>query len=151
MGMQLLSHSPAQTAAIGKILGERLIAGDVIVLEGTLAAGKTTLAKGIAQGLGITELVTSPTFTLISEYEGRLHLYHIDVYRLDGEEDFAALGAEELLYGDGTCVIEWGEKIANIIPKTAITIKIKAQDDGARSITFINWERGGFEEGCPLG
>ena len=117
----------------------------MLVLEGALAAGKTALTKGIAQGLGITEAVTSPTFTLISEYEGRLHLYHMDVYRLDGVDDFAALGAEELLYGEGACVIEWGEKIAEVIPQTAVIIKIKVEDDDARKIALINWDRGGFE------
>ena len=75
----------------------------------------------------------------------------MDVYRLDSTEDFAALGAEELLYGDGACVIEWGEKISEIIPETAITIKIKAEDDGARSIALINWKRGGFEGSSWLG
>ena len=149
--MEIISRSPVQTAAIGRIIGERLIAGDVVVLEGALAAGKTALAKGIAQGLGITEAVTSPTFTLISEYEGRIRLYHMDVYRLDGAEDFAAIGAEELLYGDGACVIEWGGKIASAIPETAIFIKIEAEEDDARKITLANWQRGGFEDARELG
>lgn len=145
MDMELLSRSPAETEAIGRIIGERLMHGDVLSLEGALGAGKTALAKGIALGLGITEAVTSPTFTLISEYEGRLHLYHMDVYRLDSAEDFAALGAEELLYGEGACVIEWGEKIAELMPKTAIFIKIEADSEGSRKILLSSWDRGGFE------
>ena len=145
MVIELLSRCAEQTAAIGRVIGERLVAGDVLVLEGALAAGKTALTKGIAQGLGITEPVTSPTFTLISEYEGRLRLCHMDAYRLESEEDFALLGAEELLYGDGTCVIEWGEKIAGAIPDDAIIIKIKLEEDDTRKITLVNWQRGGFE------
>ena len=148
-GMELASGSAEQTAVIGKIIGERLNGGDVIVLEGALGAGKTALAKGIAQGLGIDETVTSPTFTLISEYEGRIRLYHMDVYRLEGAEDFIALGAEELLYGEGACVIEWGEKIAELIPENAIIIKIKVEDDGVRRIALSNWDRGGFEGIMP--
>ena len=145
MAIVLLSRSHEETESIGKAIGERLVAGDILVLEGALAAGKTALAKGIALGLGVTEPVTSPTFTLISEYEGRLRLYHMDVYRLDAADDFAALGAEELLYGDGVCVIEWGEKIAEMIPPSAIFIKIKAGGEGTREISLSGWERGGIE------
>lgn len=150
MDIELLSRSPAETEVIGRIIGERLVPGDVLSLEGTLAAGKTVLAKGIALGLGIDEPVTSPTFTLISEYEGRLHLYHMDVYRLDTAEEFTALGAEELLYGGGVCVIEWGEKIAELMPEGAFFIKIEADSEGSRRILLSSWDRGGFEPGWNL-
>lgn len=145
MDIRLLSRSLEETVAIGRILGERLVAGDVVVLEGELAAGKTALAKGIALGLGIEEPVTSPTFTLISEYDGRLHLYHMDAYRLDSAEDFAALGAEDLLLGDGVSVVEWGGKIAEIMPEGAFFVKIEADSEGRREILLLNWDRGGFE------
>lgn len=120
-------------------------AGDILALQGTLAAGKTTLTKGIARGLGVEEPVTSPTFTLISEYEGRLHVYHMDVYRLDTTDDFAAIGAEELLYGEGVSIIEWSEKIADILPEDVITVRLEACGDGERRIFISNWSRGGFE------
>ncbi len=111
-------------------------------MRGTLAAGKTTITKGIAQALDITETITSPTFCLISEYEGRLPLYHMDVYRLDGEEDFINLGTEDMLYGDGVCIIEWSEKVAGQLPQNTITITITPQSDGSREITIDNWPYG---------
>ena len=86
-------------------------------MRGTLAAGKTTITKGIAHALGIEETITSPTFTIVSEYEGKLHLYHIDVYRLDSSEDFVNLGSDEMLYGNGVSIIEWSEKVQSEIPK----------------------------------
>lgn len=114
-------------------------------MEGTLAAGKTTITKGIAKALGIEEDITSPTFTIVSEYEGTLHLYHIDVYRLDGAEDFMNLGAEEMLYGNGVCIIEWSEKIKSEIPQKAITIKLSAQSDGSRTVCIENWPYGDIQ------
>ncbi len=140
--LSLLSRSIEQTEAIGKIIGERLVAGDIIVLEGALASGKTALTKGIALGLGIDEAITSPTFTLISEYKGRLTLYHMDIYRLDSVDDFTALGAEELLYNSGVCVIEWGERIAELMPKSAIFIKIEVNSEEIRKILLFGWDRG---------
>ena len=86
-------------------------------MQGTLAAGKTTITKGIAKALEITDTITSPTFCLISEYYGKMPLYHMDVYRLEGSEDFENLGTEDMLYGDGVCIIEWSEKIMDSLPK----------------------------------
>lgn len=120
--------------------------GDILALQGTLAAGKTTITKGIARGLGIDENVTSPTFTLISEYRGRLPLYHMDVYRLDSTEDFINLGVEELLYGDGVCVIEWSEKVMAELPASSIIILLETETDGKRSITVKNWPYGDFPD-----
>lgn len=111
-------------------------------MRGTLAAGKTTITKGIASALGIEEVITSPTFTIVSEYEGRLHLYHIDVYRLDSCEDFVNLGSDEMLYGNGVSIIEWSEKIQDEIPKKAITISIEINNDGSRTINIENWTYG---------
>jgi tRNA threonylcarbamoyladenosine biosynthesis protein TsaE len=129
------THTPEETIAFGTKIGCYLKAGDVLALEGTLAAGKTTLTKGIARALGITETVTSPTFTIVSEYEGAsLPFYHIDVYRLDSAEDFSNIGAEELLYGKGVCVIEWSEKVRQILPAHTVTIRMEAGDDGSRVI-----------------
>ena len=127
------------TINFGRELGRLLNAGDVLALQGMLAAGKTQLTKGIAQGLDISEAVTSPTFTIISEYYGRLPLYHIDVYRLSSAEDFLDLGVEDMLYGRGVCIIEWSEKIMTELPVHTILIHIKPEEDTSRTITITNW------------
>lgn len=132
--MEFTLKSQDETITLGKKFGEKLNKGDVVALDGTLAAGKTYFTKGIAQGLGIEDEITSPTFTIVSEYSGRLHLYHIDVYRLDGTEDFLDLGAEEMLYGTGVCVIEWSEKVKDILPKNTIYVKILINEDFSRKI-----------------
>ena len=127
------------TINFGQALGRLLNAGDVLALQGTLAAGKTQLTKGIAHGLDISEAVTSPTFTIISEYYGRLPLYHIDVYRLNSPDDFLDLGVEDMLYGQGICVIEWSEKIMSELPARTILIHINTEEDTSRTITITNW------------
>lgn len=120
--------------------------GDIIALKGSLAAGKTTITKGIAQALDIMETVTSPTFTLISEYEGRLPLYHFDVYRLDSIEDFINLGSQEFLYGNGVCIIEWSEKIFSELPEYTISITLETMPDNSRKIIIENWNYEGFKD-----
>ena len=105
------THSAEETIALGYKIGKKLKKGDIIAMQGTLAAGKTTITKGIAQALEISEEITSPTFCLISEYSGKMPLYHMDVYRLDGTEDFINLGVDDMLYGDGVCIIDLSEKI----------------------------------------
>lgn len=115
-------------------------------MQGTLAAGKTTITKGIAKALEIEETVTSPTFTLISEYEGKMPLYHMDVYRLDSTEDFINLGTEDLLYGNGVSVIEWSEKIMSELPKKTIILKLEATEDNGRIITIDNFDNQDFIE-----
>lgn len=144
--MILHTCSPDETIRLGEYIGSRLRKGDVIALQGTLAAGKTTITKGIALGLGIDDSVTSPTFTLISEYYGRLPLYHMDVYRLDSTEDFMNLGVEEMLYGNGVCVVEWSEKVMAELPESAIRIMLEAMHDGSRAITIENWPYGDFPD-----
>ncbi|MGI5084386.1 tRNA (adenosine(37)-N6)-threonylcarbamoyltransferase complex ATPase subunit type 1 TsaE [Treponema putidum] len=138
--MEFIVKTEEDTISLGKKIGKKLKQGDVITLDGSLAAGKTYLTKGIAQGLDIEEDITSPTFTLISEYSGRLHLYHMDVYRLEGVEDFLDLGAEEMLYGEGVCVIEWGEKVQQALPANTIHIKIAVNEDNSRKIIINNKE-----------
>jgi tRNA threonylcarbamoyladenosine biosynthesis protein TsaE len=115
---------------LGERLAGKLKQGSVIVLRGGLGAGKTCLVKGIARGLGITESVTSPTYTIISEYSARLSgetvpLYHIDAYRLNGDADFENTGAGELMGGGGIAIIEWSERIPRSIPENAIKIDIE--------------------------
>lgn len=132
--MEFTVKTEEDTINLGKKIGEKLKKGDVVALDGSLAAGKTYLTKGIAQGLDIKEDITSPTFTLISEYSGRFNLYHMDVYRLEGVEDFLDLGTEEMLYGDGVCVIEWSKKVKQVLPKNTIYIDIMVNDDNSRKI-----------------
>ena len=138
--MEFIVKTEEETISLGKKIGKKLKKGDVITLDGSLAAGKTYLTKGIAQGLDIEEDITSPTFTLISEYSGRLHLYHMDVYRLEGVEDFLDLGTEEMLYGEGVCVIEWGEKVRQALPANTIHINIAVNEDNSRKIIINNKE-----------
>lgn len=135
--MDVVSHSPAQTQRLGARLGELLQPGDVLLLEGTLGAGKTALAQGIAAGLGVPGPVTSPTFVLIHEHEGRLPLYHVDLYRLSGEADASAIGLEDYLWGEGVTVVEWPERAQDIYPAGSLTIQLRPIADTKRSIKLI--------------
>lgn len=108
---ELISHSPAETAALGEHWGRTVSRGWVIALSGDLGAGKTQLVKGLARGLGVTARVHSPTFTLVNEYDGgRLKLFHLDLYRLETPEQIHEAGLEEFLKPDGVAVIEWAER-----------------------------------------
>ncbi len=141
----LYTNSSDQTIELGKKIGLHLQKGDIIALQGTLAAGKTTITKGIALSLGIDEPITSPTFTLISEYEGSMPLYHLDVYRLDGVDSFIDLGTDDLLYGDGVSIIEWSEKIMSELPHDVMIIKLEVpneKESEKRIITIENWKYG---------
>ncbi|HTX72072.1 MAG TPA: tRNA (adenosine(37)-N6)-threonylcarbamoyltransferase complex ATPase subunit type 1 TsaE [Rectinemataceae bacterium] len=127
--------SAEDTIAFGERVGRLVPGGTVLALNGDLGAGKTTFAKGVARGLGIEEEVTSPTFTVVSEYEGRLRLHHIDAYRLSGVEDFVSVGAEELLSdAGGICLIEWGDRIAEVLPADVLRIELSVRPDGAREL-----------------
>ena len=137
--LTFFTHSADETTALGYKIGKKLKKGDIIAMQGTLAAGKTTITKGIAQALDISEEITSPTFCLISEYYGKMPLYHMDVYRLDGTEDFINLGVDDMLYGDGVCIIEWSEKIMEKQPKNTIILRILPQDDNSRKIEIENF------------
>lgn len=146
MTLSFTTHNAEQTISLGTKIGALLTPGDVIAMTGTLAAGKTTITKGIAQSLGVTENITSPTFCLISEYEGsKIPLYHMDVYRLDGAEDFVNLGVDDMLYGNGVCIIEWSEKIQSEIPAKAIRLDIQATGSEERTITIDNWNHGDIQ------
>jgi len=136
------TKTPQETMDLGFRIGNRLKKGDVIAMQGTLAAGKTTITKGIARALGIEDTITSPTFCLISEYEGKMPLYHMDVYRLEGTDDFENLGTEDMLYGEGVAIIEWSEKIMDALPRKTIVLKLEPQEDGSRIITIDNWNNG---------
>ena len=140
--MTFLAQTEAETIALGRNIGARLHSGDIIALQGTLGAGKTTITKGIAQALGVQETITSPTFCLISEYEGTMPLYHMDVYRLEGSDDFVNLGVEDMLYGRGVTLIEWSEKIMDELPHETIVLRLTPNDDGSRTVTLENWPYG---------
>lgn len=140
--MTFVTHSAEETIQLGKKIGAMLQPGAIIAMEGNLAAGKTTITKGIAESLGIQETITSPTFTLISEYEGKIPLYHMDVYRLDSCEDFINLGVEDLMYGEGVSIIEWSERVREELPKSTITLRLEVREDGGRDITLENWPYG---------
>ncbi|MDA3130460.1 tRNA (adenosine(37)-N6)-threonylcarbamoyltransferase complex ATPase subunit type 1 TsaE [Aliibacillus thermotolerans] len=116
--------SPEETLRFAKKIGEKLQSGDIITLDGGLGAGKTHFTKGIAAALHVTKTVNSPTFTIIKEYDGRLPLYHMDVYRIESEEA-DELGLEEYFEGKGVCVIEWAEKITEFLPKERLEIYIE--------------------------
>ena len=125
------TKSPEETIALGVKIGNKLKKGDVIAMQGTLA-----------QALGITDTITSPTFCLISEYYGKMPLYHMDVYRLEGGEDFVNLGTDDMIYGDGVSIIEWSEKIMEELPSRTIILRLTPQDDGSRLIEIENWNNG---------
>ena len=139
--MKFHTKSAEETIALGKRLGSFLKKGDVVALQGALAAGKTTITKGIALALEIQDTITSPTFCLISEYQGKMPLYHFDVYRLQGADDFANLGADDMIYGDGVCLIEWSEKIMDELPKKTIVIRLEVSKsaDSERDVFVENW------------
>lgn len=123
-----------ETELFGLELAKELKSGDILALIGDLGTGKTTLTSYIAKGLGIKEQVISPTFTIVSEYHsGKLDLYHFDVYRLDSSEDLFEIGAEEYFYAGGVCIIEWADRIAEILPDDTKVIFIEyGEEEGER-------------------
>jgi tRNA threonylcarbamoyladenosine biosynthesis protein TsaE len=125
---------------LGEKLAEKLRPGTVIVFKAGLGAGKTTLTQGIARGLGVQDTVTSPTYTIIAEYRGRLPFYHIDLYRIDGEEELDRLGLREILYGDGVSAVEWSEKLGDEIPENALRIEITFLSGTERKIEVAGLE-----------
>jgi tRNA threonylcarbamoyladenosine biosynthesis protein TsaE len=134
--MQVLSKSAEETIELGRRLGAACTNGTVISLRGSLGAGKTVLAKGIAQALGINEAIVSPTFTLIQEYDGKFKLFHMDLYRLSGTDEFEMIGGEEMLYGKGVTLIEWSEKIQEMLPDSTIYVDISIMPNQERTITI---------------
>ncbi len=132
--MTIKTQTPRETEELGRRIGEKLRKGAVVSLRGSLGAGKTVIAKGIARALSIGEAIVSPTFTLVQEYEGREKLYHLDIYRLSGEDEFESMGGEEFLYPDGITLIEWSEKIDSMLPDETVFISITINDDLSRSI-----------------
>ncbi len=134
--MTILSKGPEETEQIGRDLGRRLKAGDVVCLYGQLGAGKTTMIKGIAEAIGIQARdITSASFIIIAEHKGICPLYHIDLYRLS-EADVPDIGLEEYLWGDGICVIEWAERAEKYLPEKRIEVTISIRANNEREITI---------------
>ncbi len=123
--MRFESFSAEETYALGRKLGEEAKPGAVYCLSGDLGVGKTVFTKGFAVGLGVTDTVNSPTFTIVQEYKGRLPFYHFDVYRIEEPEEMEEIGYEDYFYGDGACMIEWAELIEELIPADAVKVRIR--------------------------
>lgn len=120
------TYSPQETLEAGRQIGEQAEAGQVYCLDGDLGVGKTVFTQGFASGLGISEPVNSPTFTIVQEYEeGRIPLYHFDVYRIGDVEEMDEIGCEDYFFGSGVCLIEWAELIKELIPENAVWIRIE--------------------------
>lgn len=122
------SLKPEETYALGKLLGQQAQPGQVYCLDGDLGTGKTVFTQGFAEGLGIEEPVNSPTFTIVQQYEeGRLPLYHFDVYRIGDVSEMDEIGYEDCFYGEGVCLIEWSQLIPEILPEQVIRIRIEKE------------------------
>ena len=142
--MEITTNSPAETEAVGASLAATLEPGSVIAFTGDLGAGKTAFTRGLAKGLGIEERVTSPTFTIVNEYEGgRLPLFHIDMYRLGSTDELFDIGWEDYLARGGVCAVEWSENIADALEEDTICVDIRrGEHDGQRVITITGGDQG---------
>ena len=145
--LDIISHSAAQTQRLGVRLGELLQGGELILLKGQLGTGKTTFTQGLAQGMGITEHINSPTFTLLKEYRGSAErpgafqgmgpaLYHFDLYWLDNAEEVLDLGFEDYFYSNGVCVVEWADKADALWPTECLHIRMKIMSETKRGLLF---------------
>ena len=141
--MEFWTHSPLETQRVGAALGRALHGGEVIAFLGGLGAGKTAFTRGLAEGLGVTDAVTSPTYTIVNEYlTGRLPLFHFDMYRLGSSEELFDIGWEDYLARGGVCAVEWSENVADAL-ETPITVRIERVPDGGddcRRITITGGE-----------
>lgn len=135
--VDFISHSTDQTRRMGARMGQLLDGGEVLCLVGDLGTGKTCLVQGIGQGLGVANQITSPTFTLVSEYAGtRLALYHIDLYRIVDVKAAFTFGLDEYLYGDGVCAIEWAERVQQLWPQEYLLVSLRHIDESKRGLTL---------------
>ncbi len=137
--MKIYTSSPEETYEFAKDFAKELSPGEILCMYGDLGAGKTLFAQGVAAGLGITDHVNSPTFTIVNEYEGRLPLYHFDVYRISDPDEMYEAGFDDYINGEGVCLIEWAELIEDIIPtprKKITILRSKTNPDSEREITI---------------
>ena len=143
------TNSEAETERVGTSLAAVLRPGDVVAMAGDLGAGKTVFIRGLARGLGVTGRVTSPTYTIVNEYEGRLPLFHFDMYRLDGPEELYDIGWDDYLKRGGVCAVEWSERAEGLLPENAVRVRVTAEDENTRRIEIIGreWEDGHADTG----
>ena len=133
--MEYITGSAKETEAVGRALAETLQAGTLLALRGDLGAGKTAFVRGLAAGLGYTGRVTSPTFTIVNEYEGDLPLFHFDLYRLDSEDELYDIAFDEYLARRGVCAVEWSERAPEIMATAQLQVTILRLDENTRRIT----------------
>ena len=144
--LEYITHSPAETEAVGEALAKTLRPGTVLAFRGDLGAGKTAFTRGLGRGLGCTERVTSPTYTIVNEYtSGRLPLFHFDMYRLRSSEDLFDIGWEDYLERGGVCAVEWSENVADALDG-AIWITIEKTGENSRRILI----EGGDDHAAPV-
>jgi tRNA threonylcarbamoyladenosine biosynthesis protein TsaE len=136
MHEEIVCKTEDDMVKLGNRFGKLAKPGMVISLRGSLGAGKTVFARGVARSLDIEEAIVSPTFTLVQEYDGTLPMYHMDLYRITSQEDFEMIGGEDMLYSNGVCLIEWSEIINEMLPKDTIFINIKVNSDQSRTVTI---------------
>ena len=144
--MTIRTDSAEVTRAVASALGELLVAGDLVLLVGDLGAGKTAFAQGLALGLGVDEPVTSPTFTIVQEYVGRLHLAHVDVYRLDRIQDLYDFGFDELVDGEGVTVVEWGDLVAQAVPADHLVVRIEPGAADTERVLELSFRGSGWRD-----
>ena len=139
--MEYLSHSPEETEHIGEMLGRRLRPGTVVAYRGGLGMGKTAFTRGLARGLGCAGRVTSPTFTIVNEYEGRVPLFHFDMYRLADADALFDIGWEDYLDRGGVCAVEWSERVSDAMPADTLWVDIaRGTGESDRIITITGGE-----------
>lgn len=143
--MMIETWSEEETFAVGKKLGKRAVPGQIFAVRGDLGVGKTIFTKGLAEGLEILEPISSPTFTIVQVYEeGRLPLYHFDVYRIEEPEEMEEIGYADYFYGDGVCLIEWADLIAGLLPENTVWITIEKNLEKGFDYRRIEVENEGF-------
>lgn len=139
--MEYLSHSPEETEHIGEMLGRRLRPGTVVAYRGGLGMGKTAFTRGLARGLGCAGRVTSPTFTIVNEYDGATPLFHFDMYRLGSSDELFDIGWEDYLTRGGVCAVEWSERVDDAMPADTLWVDIaRSTDESDRIITISGGE-----------
>ena len=147
--MFMETYSPEETWELGRKIGEGAKAGTVFALTGDLGAGKTVFSKGLAAGLGVTEHVSSPTFTILQIYEGgKYPFYHFDVYRIGDSSEMDEIGYEEYIYGEGVCLIEWADLIEEILPPRYLKVTIEKDMEKGYDYRKITLEGVGYEDHC---
>ena len=140
MTQEIITQSPAETKAFAADLAKELKPGSVLALHGDLGSGKTCFVQGLAEALGVKEIVNSPTFAIVNEYCGRFRLYHVDLYRVKSEAEAESLGADDFMEGDAITAIEWPEVFASILPKDAIHVYFEFVDESRRRISIAYGE-----------